>query len=69
MAEFVRHNVDGNGKTVKYFPVAIAKDHLLTVPEGVLVFPAIMHGAGEDQPFIIERVPLVFFPEEIVSDA
>ena len=64
----MRHHVDGDGKAVKYFPVAVAKYHLLTVPEGVLIFPAVMHGAGQNKPFIIERITLIFFPEEIMGN-
>ena len=68
VAQLVRHHVDSDGKAVKYFPVAVAKYHLLTVPEGVLIFPAVMYGAGQNKPFIIERIALIFFPEEIMSN-
>ena len=64
----MRYHVDGNGKAVEDFPVAIAKDHLLAVPEGVLILTAIVHGAGEDQPFVIERIALILLPEEIMGN-
>ena len=46
VAQLMRHDVYGDGKAVKYFPVAVAKYHLLTVPEGVLIFPTVVNGAG-----------------------
>ena len=64
----MRHHVDGNGEAVEDFSVTVAKDHLLAVPEGVLILTAVMHGAGEDQPLIIERIALILLPEEIMGD-
>ncbi|VXB50693.1 hypothetical protein PANT111_150102 [Pantoea brenneri] len=69
MRQFVRHHVDCDGKTIKNLAVTITKYHLLTVPEGVLVFIAVMDRSEQFQPLIIQRVALVGLPEKVIGGA
>ena len=67
--QLVRHHVDSDGETVEDFAVSVAKYHLLTVPEGVLVLLAIVNGAAQRQPLVIQRIALIRLPEEIIGNA
>ncbi len=69
MRQLMRDHVDSDGKAIEYFAVAVAKHHLLSVPEGVLIRLAIVNGAKQLQPLIVERITLIGLPEKIVGDA
>jgi len=69
MAELMAHHVNGDSKAVENFAITVAEDHLLPVPEGVLVFASVMDSAAQHQPFVVQRIALIGFPEKFVRDA
>ncbi len=56
MREFVADDVERNGEAVEKLLVAIAVDHLLAVPEGVIVLHAIVHAGIEAETFVVDGV-------------
>ncbi len=69
MREFMCHHINRNGKAIKNFAITVTKYHLLTVPEGVLIFFPVMDGTKQLQPLIIQRVTLISLPEKVIGDA
>ena len=69
MRQFVADNVHRNGESIEELPVAIAIDHLFTVPEGVVEVLAIMHRGIQSHAAIIDRVSLELLPVEIIGHA
>src|SRR5215831_6211714 len=56
VCEFVGHDVQRTGKTYECLPITITIDHLPTIPERVIVMPAVVYGCVQTQPSAIDRV-------------
>ncbi|MNL42971.1 hypothetical protein D3C87_1654600 [compost metagenome] len=67
--EFMADDVDGHGEAVEDLAVAITKDHLRAIPEGVFVVLAVMHGAHQRQPVAVDGMALVDVPKQFVGGA
>ena len=65
--ELVPDDIDGDGEAVEQLPVAIAVDHLLAIPEGVVILPIVVYGGVQAQAVSINRVALVDIPVEVIG--
>src|SRR3954471_14732481 len=69
MGELVSDDVERNRKTVEQPAVAIAKHHLLAVPERIVVAAAIMHRRVERHTLVVDRLPIEDLEIEIPGRA
>ena len=69
MCQFMTDNIQRDREAVEQLAVAVAKDHALAVPEGVIIFAAKVNRTIERQALIVNRVALVGLPVEIERGA
>ena len=69
--QFVSYDVRGSRKAGEDHIVAVAEDHLLAVPERVVVVLAVMDRRDHGHAGVIDRIPVVSFEIEVerVSEA
>src|SRR6516165_9183547 len=65
MGQLMTDHVDRDRKPVKGGAVAVPKDHLLAVPERVVVALAVMNVSVEREAVIVDRVALINFQVEV----
>jgi predicted GNAT family acetyltransferase len=60
MGELMDDNIQRVGKVVKDFTITISKNHLLTIPHGIVIIYTVVNGAfqgqGIDQFLVEQRV-------------
>src|SRR5262245_41290238 len=54
--QFVADHVNGDGEAVEMVAIAVAEEHLLAVPFGIVVLLAIVNGADQRQAVVIEGI-------------
>ena len=64
--EFMPDDVHGQREAIEEVSVAIAIDHLLAIPEGIVVGSLIVHGGIQRHAVAVQRVAFVHAPEEVV---
>src|SRR5690349_1259401 len=62
MGEFMSDDVDRDGEALEDLAVPITKNHLLAVPECVVVFAAVMDATDEGQAVIVDRIAVENLP-------
>src|SRR5262249_49168374 len=67
MRQLVADHVDGFGKSDKDDPIPIPKDHLLAIPEGVIIALPEMDTGIEAHALTVDRVALVDIHVEFVG--
>src|SRR5216684_1689808 len=60
-------DVEGNGEAIEDFRVAVAVDHLLAVPESVVVLLAVVHAGVEPQPSVVHGIAVEDGVVEVVG--
>jgi len=65
MGQFVADHLEAGGEASEDFTVSITEDHASAVPEGVLVALAVMDGAQQAQPGVVDRVAALRLAEEL----
>src|SRR5678815_2455257 len=65
--QFVADYVDAFRKAIEDLAIAVAVNHLLTIPEGVIEIAAKMNGGIEPHPTVVDRVPIVDHLVEVIG--
>ncbi|MEY9488681.1 hypothetical protein RKD26_004475 [Streptomyces calvus] len=67
--ELVADDVDGDGEVEEDLAVPVAEDHLLAVPEGVVVLPVVVHRRDHRQAVAVDGVARVRLEEQLERGA
>ena len=69
MGQLVGDHVQRTGEPFEDHAVAVAEDHLVVAPEGVVVRLSVVDGADQRHPAAIDRVPTVHGTEVVAGGA